>query len=365
LPHRHLADCLTFAKDSSIPADNTQQVTAVACENLNIHSRKESIKMKKLTLISICFFLTLSMVCTGWAKPYDGKKILYIDSYHEGYEWSDGITAGVEQALEGTGAELKIVRMDTKRNGGDDFKKEAALKAKAEIEAFKPDVVIASDDNASKFLIAPYFKDSNIPFVFCGVNWDASGYGFPTKNVTGMIEVSPTLQLIDYLKPFAKGDRVGFLGPDILTARKEAENVKKTFGFELVEYYGVDYADYKKGFLELQDQVDILILDSTGGLYNDQAEDNKAFVEANTKIPTGSTYDFMAPYTLFSFAKVSEEQGAWASQTALKILDGASPDSIPVVKNQEGKLLINTRVAKALNVELSFDVLESADIVIE
>ena len=321
--------------------------------------------MKKLTLFSLCLLLTLSLVCTGWAKPYDGKKILFIDSYHEGYEWSDGVTAGVKQSLEGTGVELKIVRMDTKRNGSDEFKQEAALKAKAEIESFKPDVVIASDDNASKFLIAPYYKDSSLPFVFCGVNWDASGYGFPTKNITGMIEVSPTLQLIEYLRPYAKGDRVGFLGPDILTARKEAENVKKAFGLEMVEYYGKDYADYKKGFLELQDQVDILILDSTGGLYNDQAQDNKAFVEANTKIPTGSVYDFMAPYAMFNFAKVAEEQGAWATKAALQILDGTPAGSIPVEKNKEGKLVINTRIAKVLNVELPFDVLESADKVIE
>ena len=321
--------------------------------------------MKKLTLISICLVLSLSLVCTGWAKPYDGKKVLFIDSYHEGYAWSDGITSGIQQTLEGTGAELKIIRMDTKRNGSDDFKKEAALKAKAEIEAFKPDVVIASDDNAAKYLIVPYFKGGNLPFVFCGVNWDASGYGFPAKNVTGMIEVSPTLQLIEYLKPYAKGDKVGFLGPDILTAKKEAENVKKAFGLELTEYYGTDYADYKKGFMALQSQVDILILDSTGGLYDDQATDKKSFVEANTKIPTGSVYDFMAPYAMINFAKVSEEQGVWSAQTALKILDGTSPESIAIVKNQEGQLFINTRIAKALKIEIPFDVLESADVVIE
>lgn len=321
--------------------------------------------MKKLTLISICIVLSLSLACTGWAKSYDGKKILFIDSYHAGYAWSDGITSGIQQTLEGTGIELKIIRMDTKRNGSDDFKKEAALKAKAEIEAFKPDVVIAADDNASKFLIVPYFKGGDLPFVFCGVNWDASGYGFPTKNVTGMIEVSPTLQLIEYLKPYAKGDKVGFLAPDILTAKKEAENVKKVFGLEMTEYYGTDYADYKKGFMELQGQVDILILDSTGGLYDDQADDNKTFIEANTKIPTGSVYDFMAPYAMFNFTKVSEEQGVWSAQAALKILDGASPESIPLAKNQDGKLYVNTRIAKALKTEIAFDVLQSADVVIE
>ena len=134
------------------------------------------------------------------ASTYAGKKILFIDSYHEGYAWSDGITRGVQSTLEGTGVNLKVIRMDTKRNTSDDFKKAAARKARAEIEAFKPDVVIAANDNASKFLIEPYFKNAELPFVFCGVNWDASVYGFPYSNTTGMVEVTPIPQIIDQLK---------------------------------------------------------------------------------------------------------------------------------------------------------------------
>ena len=33
------------------------------------------------------------------AAGYSGKKVLYIDSYHEGYGWSDGIVAGVKSPL--------------------------------------------------------------------------------------------------------------------------------------------------------------------------------------------------------------------------------------------------------------------------
>lgn len=109
--------------------------------------------MRKLlvTVMSLAFVLSVSM--PSLAASLAGKKVLFIDSYHEGYGWSDGITTGIKTGLQDSGVELKVIRMDTKRNTGDAFKKEAALKAKAEIEAFKPDVVIASDDNASKFLI--------------------------------------------------------------------------------------------------------------------------------------------------------------------------------------------------------------------
>ncbi len=321
--------------------------------------------MKNLIIFLTAAAIFLSLPLMASAKAYDGKKILYIDSYHEGYAWSDGITQGVHNALKDSAATLKIIRMDTKRNANEDFKKEAALKAKTAIEDYQPDVVIASDDNASKYLIAPFFNGKSIPFVFCGVNWDAGGYGFPSSNVTGMLEVTPVPQLINELKPFAKGDRIGFLAPDILTAKKEAENYKRVFGMKLSEYYASSYDDWKNGFKELQKQVDILIVDSDGGLYNNQKADMQSFVKANTTIPTGSAYDFMAHCTLFTFAKVAEEQGVWAAKAALKILDGTSPSQIPLEKNKEGKLIINMQIAQAMNANIPFGIIQAADLVIE
>ena len=322
--------------------------------------------MKKWMAVMIGFFAVTAFAASGFTKDFTGKKVLFIDSYHEGYAWSDGITRGVQKVLDGTGAELKIFRMDTKRNTADAYKSEAALKAKALIETYRPDVVIAADDNASKFLIQPYFKEADLPFVFCGVNWDATVYGYPYRNATGMVEVTPIPQIVEQLRPYAKGDRIGFLAPELLTSRKESKNYREVFGYnDLVEYYAEDFEDWKKGFLHLQETTDMVIIDSDGGLYNDKAGEMKAFVEANTKVPTGAAYDFMAPATLFVYAKVAEEQGIWSAETALKILEGTSPGEIPLVKNQQGNLIINTRIARAIGAEIPFEILESAQQVIE
>lgn len=320
--------------------------------------------MKKYIITAICMTMIFS---TGLAfgKKYNGKKVLFIDSYHEGYAWSDGITRGVQTILRGTGVDLKVIRMDTKRNTNEDFKKAAALKAKAEIEAFKPDVVIAADDNASKFLIEPYFKNAELPFVFCGVNWDATVYGYPYSNTTGMVEVTPIPQIIEQLKPYARGSRLGFIAPDLLTAKKEAANYKSVFGYDVTTYYANDMEDWKKGYLELQNQVDMIIVASDGGLYDDKADELRAFVEANTKVPTGAAYDFMAPLALIAYGKVAEEQGAWSAQAALKILDGTPPSGIPIVKNKEGTLIINAKVASTLGVSIPYELIASADQVIE
>ncbi|MCG8567394.1 MAG: hypothetical protein MI747_20165 [Desulfobacterales bacterium] len=321
--------------------------------------------MKKLVYMGTLFIASLFFAMTVQAADLSGKKVLFIDSYHQGYGWSDGITQGVKSAIGPTGAELKTIQLDTKRNTDEAFKKEAALKAKGIIESFKPDVVIAADDNASKFLIMPYFKDAATPFVFCGVNWDVSGYGYPYANVTGMIEVTPVPQLIEQLAPFAQGDKIGFLGPDTITAHKESSNWDKTFGIKAVTYFAKDFEDWKAGFQKLQAETDILIIDSDGGLYSDNKADMKAFVEQNAKKPIGTTYDFMAPYALITFAKVAQEQGFWAGETAAKILSGTAPGQIPMVKNKEGKLIINMKIAAALGIEIPYELAENAESVIE
>ena len=321
--------------------------------------------MKRTAVTILCALLVVTLSGPGFTATHTGKKVLFIDSYHEGYAWSDGIGRGINSILDGTGVELKVVRMDTKRNKDAAFKEQAALKAKQVIEEFGPDVVIAADDNASKYLIKPYYKDASLPFVFCGVNWDEKVYDYPYANVTGMVEVTPVPQLIEQLQPMANGDRVGFLGPDILTAHKEAENYKKAFGLDTVTYYAKDVEDWKRGFVELQSKVDILLIASHGGLYVDHEAELQAFAASHTKIPTGASYDFMAPFAMITYGKVAEEQGGWSATTALEILQGKAPSSIPITKNTQGKLIINTKIAKVMGASIPYEILEAADQVIE
>ena len=321
--------------------------------------------MKKTIFAVVVISLITLASALSWAADLSGKKVLFVDSYHEGYAWSDGITQGIQEMISPTGATLKIFRMDTKRNGSDEFKAQAAEKAKALIEEFKPDVVIAADDNASKFLVMPFYKDADLPFVFCGVNWDEGVYGYPYKNTTGMVEVTPLPQLIEQLKPFAAGGKIGFLGPDVLTSRKEVDNLKKTFGLEVATYFAKDFEDWKAGFKQIQEQADIVYLDTDGGVYQEHADEMKSFVESNTKKPTGSSYDFMAPYALITYAKVAREQGQWAGDAAVKILSGTPISSIPTAQNKQGELILNARIAIAMNLEIPYELLESAGKVIE
>ncbi len=80
-------------------------------------------------------------------------------------------------------------------------------------------MVIACDDAAQKYVVSPYLREKEIPVVFCGVNWDASEYGYPASNITGMIEEEPIGRLIDLLQQFAKGRRLGYIAGNTLTQK--------------------------------------------------------------------------------------------------------------------------------------------------
>ena len=296
-------------------------------------------------------------------STYTGKRILYIDSYHQGWPWNDRIADGIRRVLGDTGVELRIFYMDTKRNTEEYLKTRAGRRARQLIDDWKPDVVIASDDNAAKYVIAPYFIGSNVPFVSCGINWDPSIYGIPTTNVTGIVEVNLVDKMLKQLARYSNGSRIGYLASDTYTERQDAEHYKSTLGIELAEEVFVkSYEDWKVQFRSLQNRVDILIV-GTPGLSDFDYIAAEQFILDNTKIPTGAMNEFISPYSLLGYLKVPEEFGIWAAQTALQIIDGTPPSAIPMAKNQRFELILNLKVADRLGIVFSTNMLKNARII--
>lgn len=301
---------------------------------------------------------TVLACMVGWAwmpvamaGAYAGRRVLHVDSYHEGNEWNDRIAAAVRDALAGTGVELRVIHLDTKRRPSEAEIQAAVEEARAVIASFRPDVVTASDDNAARYLIASY-KDSGLPFVFCGLNWDASAYGLPYPNVTGMVEVSPIPQIVKLLRTHARGDRIGYLAEDTETKRKELEYHGRLFGIAYERVYLVrTFEAWKEAFARAQDEVDMLMILGVGAVEGWDDAAAGAWADARTRIPSGTDFEWLMQVAMLGVAKLPEEQGRWAAQAALKILDGVRPADIPLAYNREGKLYFNPKLAARLGVK--------------
>jgi len=303
----------------------------------------------KLKILFLILFLLPTFVFAN-----NTRRCVYINSYHEGFVWSDTISRVITDELKNS-CEVISFNMDTKRNKNIDFIKAQALKAKNLIEKVKPDIVLTSDDNAAKFLIVPYFKDSKIPFIFSGVNWTAEKYGFPFKNVTGMIEVNPIKPLYKLAFSLTYGKKVIFIGDDTLTDKKDLSFFKKYAqkeGFILDSLLANNVKEWKNAYLNAQDTHDFIILGHNSAIKDWDDENIKNFVLKNSKKLVLATYSWMMPYSMIGLIIKPQEHGKWVSQSAKAVLDGYPIESIAITTNKTWTTFINQQLLEAANITL-------------
>lgn len=322
--------------------------------------------MKRLSFVWISLVVSMLVLFPVISFGQE-KKVLYIASYHpDKDEWTAGIKAGIDSVLNArSDIVLRAHNMDTRLTKSEEEKTKAALLAKQEIESWQPDVVITSDDNAAKYLIQPYYQDTDLPFVFCGLNWDASVYGLPYTNTTGMIEVQLIKEIIDHLSPYAKGKRIGTLRGDTQTNVKEQKHFEAHLGVSMESRYVNNLTEWKTQFQQLQQEVDMLVLGSIRALdtHEESLDEIAKFAVENTKVPTAAYDEFMQHLALVTLSTLPEEQGQWAARQALRILDGTPPSSIPLEQNRRAKRFLNMKIARSLGIRFPVDLLESSHLV--
>ena len=297
----------------------------------------------------------------------ENKKVLYINSYDSSYLWSANIEKSIKKTLRKSSIPITFrkVEMDTKRNNTESYKKQKALQIKKLIEDFNPDLIITSDDNAAKYIIVPYFYNSKIPFIFCGINASAKKYGFPSKNVTGMVEVQLIKPLIKSLKQHSKGKRIGYLKVDDFSSKIEANFFEKQLNSKIDKRFVTNIKEWKENFLDLQKKVDMLLIGTGTGVKNwkEKREEIKNFVIKNSKIPSGSWDHVVDDLVLLTYANIPQEQGEWAAKKAIEVLKGKDISSIPITKNKKATIHINTSLGKKLNIVFPFDLIDNATLV--
>lgn len=124
--------------------------------------------------------------------PSEGiKKVLYINSYHQGHPWADSLTAGIHSILnQNNGVELFVEYFDSQRFPDSLY---AIKYISYLIEKYGntiPDLFMASDDGAARLLLNFRSKIGSVkPCVLCGIN--ERQYYSAFDNVYGIIETYP------------------------------------------------------------------------------------------------------------------------------------------------------------------------------
>ncbi len=301
-------------------------------------------------------------------------KVLLIQSYHAEYEWCAGINRGVRRALAPLDIELEILHMDTKRNPQEEMKQKAGQVARDLIDRWQPDVIIAADDNAQKYVTCHYVGREKPQIVFCGVNAEMPAYGFPAPNATGVLERPHFAAGVAYLRKLVPSLRkLAIVSDDSETSDGGIAYMKKDQSdcqIVLIARPGT-FDEWKKAIVSCQDTADIIAIymyhtvkDPTTGMVV-EPKTVMGWTAANSRIPILGFFVFgVDDGALCGYLESGVEHGYKAGQMAMEILNGKSAGQIPILTALEGQSMLNLHAADALKIPIPADLPGQTDVLI-
>ncbi len=332
--------------------------------------------LRKFKLLAGALAASVLLSCTTQAFA-EGKKVLHIASYHDEYSWTHridkGIQKGLKQGLKNMPHEYKVFYMDTKRKNKPGEVAAAAEEAKKLIKSWDPDLVLTSDDNATKYVASP-LKDTGRKFVFTGVNNEPSKYSLPNENVTGILErfhASDGIQLLKMLKPGSK--KIVMMSDDSITGKLISGQLEPALRRQNVDLLGVhstgSFEEWKSLITKYQDEADAFYVvvyftmkDKNGNAIS--GPDVLKWTREHSKIPEIGFWPFVTDHGgLAAIGVDGVEQGYVAARTAAKIMKGVSPSDIPPRITNKSILFINAKRARELHLKVPGELVESANIV--
>lgn len=287
-------------------------------------------------------------------------KVLVVMSYGESFPWCISIKEGVESIL-GEMCDIVYYYMDTKENlsGGPGKAKEAYR----HFLKFKPDGVIASDDNAQAMFVQRYLRGKvKTPVMFCGVNGEPETYGYPASNVSGVLERIPFEESITFAQQLVPSIRTfGLIIKESPTGDRILEQINRNS-----HKYPAAFRAYRMPRTideavsmtqELKKDCDLLMVAALQGITGKEGSPvpEKEAVSLVVKTfgkPTVSTEEYnVRNGTLCSVARTGVEQGKKAAEMLLAAMRGTPISDIPITQNQYGKRILNVTVMKKFNIK--------------
>lgn len=316
--------------------------------------------------ICLIFLLTIVSLYAD-IKP---KNILLIHSYHRGYKWSDDISKVFENRFEKKGdAYLTTVYMDTKKVATPLYFDRLFDLYDEKFRGRNFDIVVAADNNALEFVIRYHehlFKD--LPVVFLGINNfdDATIYEnnmrFYTTGVVEAVDIEKNINLILDIHPNLKKlliindrSRTGYaMKRDI---NRVLPKYKGKIEFEYIDNLSI--ADLKKRVQTLPENSAILwvlLFKDKAGEFFTHKESLRQIREVSQR-PIYGLWDFYLGEGIVGGLLTSATAQAHAAIKKVdKILNGAEPRNIPILKTSPNEYMFDYNELQLYNIKIPDDI---------
>lgn len=294
-----------------------------------------------LTLLTVILTASSAFAAPAAAQK-ERKNILYLNSYHNGYEWSDNLLEGFKERIEESpySIMLQVEYLDSKKFPYNQAVHHVMDLFRRKFEDTKFDLITVSDNDAFNFIIQ--YGDElfpGVPVVFVGVN-DFKPSQIAGKQITGVTEtfdVASNIRLALEMHPNLK--QLIVIGDESVTGkaiRKQVieglphidKGLKVQFWTDLphkeiirrVKQVPRDTFFY---FIPMYREID-------GQFYSAQELLKK--VHDNTPAPLYSNWRFLLGHGILGGRLISGiTDGKQAADLGLKILSGTPASDIPVI----------------------------------
>ena len=323
--------------------------------------------------IAVLWLLASTAVCSAGAQDSAerrSQRILYLNSYNNGYAWSDNILEGIRSVLpvESRSLNFQMEYLDAKRYENEEMQTVLFDYFKAKFVRDRFDLIITSDNNALAFALKYRSRlFAGVPIVFCGINNYTPSMIEGQPAITGIAETvafKDNMDIIRRLHPNAR--KMVIIGSNSVTSRAIINEIRQTIEQEKIDY---DFI-FKTGF-QLQalktgtpDYLADLSRDTLlyivpggaeqgdGNLYSIQ--EIAAMICRATNRPVYSSWEFLMGTGIVGGKLASGlAQGKAAARLALRILDGEDPALIPVKTAEGHAYIFDHNVLKRLGVDTS------------
>ncbi|EPR32296.1 PAS/PAC sensor hybrid histidine kinase [Alkalidesulfovibrio alkalitolerans DSM 16529] len=331
--------------------------------------------MASVRFFRFCLALALAWAAM-WAVPSVAREsavqgpdapkhqVLFLNSYHNGYSWSDDILAGARRTLRDStyAIDLQLEYVDAKKHPG---RENMALLARLMASKFAQtrfEVVIVSDNDAYDFMREYGTKlFPGVPTVFCGVN-DFKPEEIVGLPMTGLVEnpdIEANLRLAALLHPDRR--RMVVIADESVTSRaivaqfrQAAPRFAARFDYE---YHNVESPAELVALAQATGDNDVVFyvpiyLEEEGYTYS--AEEVLRMLSTHTNAPIYSGWEFLLGHGMVGGKLLSgERHGAAAAYMALDILDGAKVHDIPVEHAPQDENVFDWPVVKRFLIPMS------------
>ena len=318
--------------------------------------------MGKIALITTLILQILFSTCF-LVNAKEKKHVLYLNSYHYGYRWSDRLLQGIRSVLDESvyKVDLQIEFMDAKKYNYEYISSRLLTLYREKFKDENFDAILVSDNDAFNFIQSygeALFGD--VPVVFCGIN-DIDSVNITRRNITGVVENFDMISTVNVARRLHPEKRRMVVVGDQATAGGRA--IKRQINGQLATYD-------KDFFVEFWSH---LTLEETLARVENLPEDTFLFftpwyqtvqdkfytteevmesIYAHSSVPIYTAWEFLLGHGAIGGRLLSAfKHGQEGAKMVLRILQGEQVDTIPIVYDSPCEYMFDYLVMKRLHVD--------------